>query len=126
MKSLKEMNNTEKARLLYDLFPEEMPALIENLIKVCADFLTYKEEYAKGWKDGFVPFDYWFALSQETAAILKKHGFTMRKSSRVFSDQLFYTYTIVFVNDRIVKYAQGVSMNEKFKKAVEMLYNLSL
>lgn len=46
----------------------------------------------------------------------------MIKSSRVFSDQLFFTYTVFFVNDRIIKYAENVSENEKFKLAVTLLF----
>jgi hypothetical protein len=46
----------------------------------------------------------------------------MRKNSKVFSDLLFYGYTALFVNDRIVKYAAH-SGSEKFRKAVELLYS---
>jgi len=46
----------------------------------------------------------------------------MLKSSRVFSDQLFFSYTSLFVTDRIIKYAQQYSENEKFKQAVTLLF----
>jgi hypothetical protein len=122
LKPLKDMVNSEKARLLHELFPDEMPKLLEDIKAVCTDFQERKEEYTKNWNDGFVPFNYWLSLSQETANIIKRHGLTMVKSSRVFSDQLFYTYTFLFVNDRIIKYAERVSEDEKFKQAVKMLY----
>jgi hypothetical protein len=75
----------------------------------------------KNWDSGFMPFDYWFSFSEECVSLLKKHGHTMRKNSKVFSDQLFYGYTALFVNDRIVKYASH-SGSEKFKQAVELIY----
>ncbi|QDW25132.1 hypothetical protein FFJ24_010040 [Pedobacter sp. KBS0701] len=121
MKALPELTNTMKGRLLFELFPDEMPALLDHLAAVCADFRTNHEEYKKNWRDGFMSFDYWFSLSEECAALLKKHGHTMRKNSKVFSDQLFYGYTALFVNDRIVKYAAH-SASKKFKQAVELLY----
>lgn len=122
MKALHNLTNTEKARLLHDLFPEEMPLLIEHLKQVCEDFNVNKEQYAKDWDSGFMGFGYWFSLSEETAGILKRHAFNMAKSSRVFSDQLFFTYTCLFVNDRIIKYAEHISVNKKFKIAVELIY----
>lgn len=121
MKALHELTNTMKGRLLFELFPDEMPALLDHLAEVCADFHTNQEDYKKNWHDGFMPFDYWFSLSEECAALLKKHGQKVRKNSKVFSDQLFYGYTALFVNDRIVKYA-ACSGNSKFKQAVELFY----
>jgi len=122
MKALEDLTNTEKARLLHDLFPEELALFLEHLIKVCADLEERKDEHLKKWDSGFMSFSYWLSLSNETAEILKRHKFNMVKSSRVFSDQLFFNYTSLFVNDRIVKYAEHKSENNKFKIAVNLLY----
>jgi len=122
MKALHELDNAGKARLLYDLFPQEMPALIDSIENACSDLLNHKDHYAKTWNNGFMPFEYWFNLSRETADILKKYRHSMLRSSRLFSDQLFYTYTSLFVNDQIVKYAEQWSENEPFKLAVKMIY----
>ena len=104
MKVLQELTNTMKGKLFLNLFPNEMPALLDHLAQVCENFQRNKESYKKDWNNGFMPFDYWFNLSEEYATLLKKHGHGMRKNSRIFSDQLFYGYTALFVNDRIVKY----------------------
>lgn len=121
MKALHELTNTGKGKLLFELFPDEMPAMLDHIAAVCADFKVNHESYKKDWQNGFMPFDYWFRLSEECAALLKKHGHEMRKNSKVFSDQLFYGYTALFVNDRIVKYATH-SGSEKFKQAVALIY----
>lgn len=123
MKALLDLTNTEKGRLLHDLFPEEMPLFLDHLQKVCADFQVDKEKYRKNWDStSFVQFEWWFNLSQETAGLLKRHIFTMKKNSRVFSDQLFFNYTALFVNDRIIKYAESNSDNIKFKLAVDLIF----
>jgi hypothetical protein len=121
MKALHELTNTMKGKLLFQLFPDEMPALLDHLSRICADFLANQEAHKKDWDNGFMPFDYWLSLSEECAALLKKHGHSMRKNSKVFSDQLFYGYTALFVNDRVVKYAAH-SGSEKFKQTVKLLY----
>jgi len=48
----------------------------------------------------------------------------MLKSSSVFADQLCFGYTSLFLNDRIIKYADQISQNQKFKTAVDLLYKL--
>ncbi|RQO75777.1 hypothetical protein DBR43_03650 [Pedobacter sp. KBW06] len=122
MKALQDLTNTEKARLLYDLFPAEIPLFLDDLTKVCEDLKVRKEAYLKEWECSFINFDYWFSLAENTADILKRQTFNMKKSSKVFSDQLFFMDTSFFVNDRIAKYADRRSKNEKFKIAVNLLY----
>lgn len=122
MKALQDLTNTEKARLLYELFPAEIPLFLDHLAKVCQDLKDRKDDYIKEWDCGFITFDYWFSIAENTADILKRHSFNMKKSSKVFSDQLFFRHNSLFVNDRIVKYADHKSTNEKFKIAVSLLY----
>lgn len=122
MKALQDLTNTEKARLLYELFPAEIPLFLDHLANVCQDLKDRKDDYIKEWDCGFITFDYWFSIAENTADILKRHSFNMKKSSKVFSDQLFFRHNSLFVNDRIVKYADHKSRNEKFKIAVSLLY----
>jgi len=102
MKALKNLDNTAKARLLHELFPDEIPVLIENLKRVCAEFKERAEHYRSTWDFGLFGFDQWLKFSQQTAAILEKYEFNMLKSSKVFSDQLCFGYSVLFVNDRII------------------------
>jgi len=60
MTAIGHLTNTEKAKLLYDLFPTEIPLFLEHLENVCNNFSLNKEEYAKEWNSGFMGFDYWF------------------------------------------------------------------
>jgi len=58
MKSLNSLSGSEKARLLHELFPQEIPALLEHISKFCSDFKAEKEHYRTQWKSGFMSFDY--------------------------------------------------------------------
>ncbi|CAM4211980.1 hypothetical protein SAMN06265348_10641 [Pedobacter westerhofensis] len=53
---------------------------------------------------------------------IKKFELNMIRSSRVFSEQLCFNLQALFVNDRIIKYADKISTNEKFKLMVQVLY----
>lgn len=122
MKALMNLTGAEKARLLHDLFPLEIPSLLEDIAKFCEDFKADKEKYRAQWNSGFMSFDYWQGLADETAVILKKHSPFMKKSSRVFAEQLYFTYTSLFVTDRIIRYAEHHSKDEKFKLVVQALF----
>lgn len=61
-------------------------------------------------------------IKGSNSRLIKKYRFNMVRSSRVFSDQLSFTYAVIFVNDRIIKYADKVSADEKFKQAVILLF----
>ncbi len=123
MKALHEFQNIDKLKALHELFPNEIPQLLDNIQEFCAHFKAHQEAYAKDWNSGLMPFDYWLSLSEQTAELIKKYRFNIVKSSRVFSDQLSYTYAVLFVNDRIIKYADKMSDQSKFKQAVNLLFN---
>jgi hypothetical protein len=125
MKNLRSLTNTDKAKLLHELFPDEIPFLLDRITAVCADLKTNQEEHRKTWDFGLMTFDMWLHLSEQVDERINKYRSNMVKSSKVFSDQLFssFDYTVLFVNDRIVKYAQHNSEDEKFKLAVALLFN---
>ena len=122
-KPLITLTNSEKARLLADLFPDEIVLFLDDLKAFCTDFRERKEEFARKWETGIVPFEYWQHLSSETEALLNRHIISMKKSSKVYSDQLYFSDTALFVNDRVIKYAEKKSQNDKFKIAIKLFYN---
>lgn len=124
MKPIEILTNTEKGRLLADLFPTEMTLFLDDLKAFCADFRENKKTYEENWTSEFVPFNYWQHLSSETENLLIRHIISMKKSSKVFSDQLFFSDTALFVNDRLIKYAEKGNENERFKLAVKLFYNI--
>ena len=122
MKDLKNLINSEKAKLLHDLFPQEVPPLLEFIDAWNHKLEIEQEAIRKDWNFGLMSFDQWFRLSRETADLLKRHRSNMIRSSRVFSDQLFFSYTALYVTDCIIKYADWESNSPKFKLAVALLF----
>ena len=122
MKSITQLDNTAKAKLLHELFPEEVKPFIEHLKQVCTDFEQHQQQYREGWDFGFFSFDEWLSLSRQTFERINKFEFNMIRSSKVFSDQLCFNLQALFVNDRIIKYADKISSNEKYRLMVHVLY----
>ncbi len=123
MKELTKMTNTEKARLLHDLFPEEMPHLLEYMLTICADLKENEESHRQNWTSGIMTFNLWLRLSEQAAMLIKKFRRDMEKSSRIFSYQLCFGYTAVYLNDQIIKYAAQEIQHPKFKLAINLLYH---
>lgn len=125
MTALSNLNNIGKARLLHELFPDEIPQLLDHIREVCADLKANQEAYKSTWDFGLMTFDTWLSLAEKAETLINRHRINMIRNSKTFSEQLFhsYDYTVLFVNDRIVKYAESKSENNKFKQAVTLLYN---
>jgi hypothetical protein len=49
MKDLRNFTNTDKAKLLHELFPEEIASLLDRIQAVCADLKTNQDEHRKTW-----------------------------------------------------------------------------
>ncbi len=123
MKSIINLDNTAKAKILHELFPEEVKPFIENLKRVCSDFEEHKQQYRESWDFGFFSFEEWLSLSRQTMQRIERFELDIIRCSQVFSDQLCFNLQALFVNDRIIKYADKVSTNEKYKLMVHVLYD---
>lgn len=124
MNSLHNFTNVDKAALLHQLFPQEIPALLEFISGMCQSIREEEDRNRKAWDDGFMSFDFWLSLLKETEQILKAKRQKMKDSHRVFSDQLFSGYTALFVNHCIWVYTSTrTPSNPKFTLAVRLLFH---
>ena len=122
MKSLEQLTNVNKARLLHELFVNEVPALLQYTKEICTLIDKDKDTIQAHWTNGLLTADFWFNLSNNANRTIKKYGNKLEKSSRIFGDQLFDGYAALFTVDCIIKYASQRSDNKKFIKAVEILF----
>jgi hypothetical protein len=124
MRPIEQLNNVEKAHLLHQLFPAEIPAFLKFVKGMCA---TLKEQEAadrEHWQNGLFTFDFWMQLVNQAETILLKYGNQLEKNSRLFSDQLFDGYLAMYLAYCLSIYTtQQVLPNEKFSKMTDLLFN---
>ena len=124
MKPIERLNNVERAKLLHDLFPAEIPAFLKFVTGMCA---TLKEQEAadrEHWQNGLFTFDFWMQLVNQAETVLLKYGDQLGKSSRLFSEQLFDGYLAMYLAHCLSIYtSQQALANEKFVKMVDILFN---
>lgn len=123
MKSLNEMNNVEKARLLHDLFTDEIKRIIEFILQTANEVITEPEKIKDNW--GGKPFsvDGWIVLAKDTDRRIVRNFDALIKMKQRFSDQLFDGYSAMFTLQCMQDYLQ-VCKNSKFNEAIEFLFDV--
>ena len=124
MKALNQFSNIEKAKLLHQLFPTEMPGLIDFTQGMCEAVKENQDLNRAKWNNGLFSFDYWLSLAGNVHVATEKYGVRLHKNSNLFADQLFDGYLACFTIHCIVTYiAVRQHENSKFVKAVDLFFN---
>lgn len=93
MKPLNNLSNADRAKLMFQLFPKEMPALIQYTKEQCKNIIDNETSVREQWQPNSIfTFDFWLALVKDAAQKIEKYGDELSKSSHLFSDQLFDGY----------------------------------
>jgi hypothetical protein len=72
MKAINQLINTDKAKLLHELFPDEIPTPLDDIQAVCTHFKANREAYAKTWDFGLMTFDMWLNLAEQADKLIPK------------------------------------------------------
>ncbi len=124
MKPLEELLNTEKGRLLFDLFPQEIPAVLQYVNNLSLTIIEEKEIIRTHWQEGLISFDLWLDLAVQAEHIINKYGRQLEQSSSLFSDQLFDSYLAAFMVHCLIQFTTiSKHPNRKFCLAVDLLFN---
>ncbi|WP_159477670.1 hypothetical protein [Dyadobacter sp. 3J3] len=124
MKAFNQLKNVEKGKLLHQLFPGEMPALLDFVQGMCEAVNENQDLNRAKWNNGLFSFDFWLSLAGNVHGVTEKYGPKLHKNSNLFADQLFDGYLACFTMHCIVTYtAVRQNENSKFVKAVDFLFN---
>jgi hypothetical protein len=126
MKKLELLNNVERAKLMFDLFPGEIPSYV-HYTKSIADAICNDPDYVKHeWEDQLITIEFWLQLAAEIKKIIERYKGRFTSNSRLLSDQLFDGYLALFSIHCLHQYtASEDCRDESFKLAAEMFYRLS-
>lgn len=122
MKTLDNLTNSEKAKFVFSLFPNEIPSFIEHLKSTCQYLRENEQSIRSNWANGFFTDSFWFALVADVERLLSRHRHALLNSINVLADQLFYGTTAVFTIDCLVKFAEQNTGNSKFREAVNTFF----
>jgi hypothetical protein len=125
MKPLDKLSNMERARLLHQLFPAEIPALIEFTLSMCETVPEEKEMIVKRWEHTTISFSMLLQLAESVKANILKYGDAIHTSSRLFAEQLFLGYRAFFMVYCLEQFTKTKKHpNERFAQMAAILFNL--
>lgn len=124
MKPIDELSNTEKAKLLFQLFPNEIPAYIDFLAAMCETCIENQEQERMAWKNGIITYDFWLSLIMQAQGHIHKYGAGLKLNERLFAEVLFEGYIAMFtVHCLIINTTIKQHPNKKFSQTIDLLFN---
>lgn len=125
MNALHQLTNVERAAILHQLFPDEIPALLDFISGFCSTIKEDEERNRQAWKNGIFTFDFWLNLLNTVEERIKRSNSRFNKSHWQFSEQLFDGFLACFTICAIQNYVTVRQHdNKKFMQAVDLLFDL--
>lgn len=124
MKPLTQLLNTEKARLLHQLFPDAIPDLLQYVKGMCLTVAEQSDTLHNNWNNQLLTADMWLSLASTAEEKLTRYGTRLHTSSTLFADQLFDGYLALFMVHCLAVYTStSIHPDRKFTAAVDLLFN---
>ncbi len=122
MKSIDQLMNVDKAKVMFDLFRNEIPEFLEYTQAIADKVANDKEELIANWTNPFLSYGQWLQLAERVNGVIKKYGKNLAKSGNLFADQLFDGYLAIFSNHCLEQYSINKAHSPKFKLAIDLFY----
>ena len=123
MKPLNKMNNVEKGKLLFELFPEEMPLLIAFIKEFTQSIVNDPAKLKVKPIDQIHTTEFWQGLVDNAKVKLDLYGNKLAKRSRLFIDQLFDGCNSLYACYCLHEYIRTDNYtNRKFRYGVLLLF----
>lgn len=123
MKSLNEMNNTERAFAVARLFPDELGILTDFIKTEIAHLHEKEQDIRKAWPpNGIASADYWYTLVQNAEQTIEKFGIMLYRNPRIFADQFFYQDNSVFGIHCLIRFASSEAIPPMLRLAIELYF----
>lgn len=90
MKPLNNLNNVERAKLLHELFPDEIPAILEYVKSLSVTIEEEREMLNSKWDNQLFSFAFWLSLVKDAEKKIDQYGVKLHKSSRTLIYRNFF------------------------------------
>ncbi len=124
MKKIDSLTNVEKAKILYGLFPNEIPAFLDFVQAMCTTIQEEQELQRIKWDNGIFSFNFWLSLVIDAERRMKQYGKRLYSNNRLFAEQLFDGYLAMYMVHCLTVYTTiKIHPNPKFTKAIDLFFN---
>ncbi|MDB5118358.1 MAG: hypothetical protein JWQ79_3850 [Mucilaginibacter sp.] len=122
MKTIDQLMNVDKAKIMFDLFRNEISEFLKYAQAIADKVTNDKEKLLANWTNPFLSYHQWLQLAERVNGVIKKYGKNLAKSGNLFADQLFDGYLAIFSNHCLEQYSINKARSPKFKLAISLFY----
>jgi hypothetical protein len=123
MKRLEQLNNVERAKIVFELFPAEISGFLEFMDAITDNLMRDPDQLKQQWENQFFQFGFWMELAADAQRRLKKYTHQLSQRSRLFADQLFDGYLGLYSAHCLHQYSMhGKPENPRFLHAIELFF----
>jgi hypothetical protein len=120
MKRYPDLSNTKRARILCQLFPVEIPLVLDFIARKTADLLADPAAFKDQYDERLFGFDRWLALSKEVRNLLDQR---QRKEQEKLFISLFDGFPACYSGQLLILYCKEIkSKDSRFAIAVRLLF----
>ena len=123
MKALAQLNNIERARILFELFPHEIPEFLQFQKAITDNLMRDPDQLKEKWENEFFQFEFWMQQVKQVQCKLDKYSHQLTKRSTLFADQLFDGYLALYSSHCLHQYITHQKPGDpRFTHAVEIFF----
>lgn len=124
MKGLLGMTYIQKAKLLFDLFPDDTAAFIPYALEMVEKIKKEREQLkGQGAEASLFPGPFWLELAEDISRRIRAADSKLQKSSTQFSELLFENDRAFLSRHCLLQYCNSDRQkNARFKQAVELIF----
>jgi hypothetical protein len=122
MKTIEQLTNVEKAKIIFDLFKNEIPKFLEYTQAIADKVIKEQEALTANWSNPFLSYQQWLQLATTVNDTIGRKRNSLVKSARVFAEQLFEGYLAIFGNHCVEQYGLHKAQSPKFAHAISLFY----
>jgi hypothetical protein len=123
MKPLTKLSNVERAKLLFDLFPGEIPKFLEFTKEFTNAIVADPDQLKNQAIDQIHTTEFWTELVRNAKRRLDLFGQKLTEDSDLFSEQLFDDYDSIYAGYCLHQYILNRErINPKFKHCILLLF----
>jgi len=122
MKTIEQLTNVDKAKIMFDLFRNEMPDFLDYIRYMADRVANDRDELIINWNNPFLSYQQWLSLSEQVVVTAKRYGKSLSKSSNFFAEQLFGGYLAIFSNHCLEQYGLHRAKSPRFAQAINLFY----
>lgn len=115
------MTNVDKGQLLFSMFPEQIPTIIEHVKNFCQMIIESEGKIEDGWTNGLITPSFWINNAKIVKGICEAQAANIRKKSPSYiADQMFSDLRALTTVDAICKMKK--TEDAKLRTAIHLLF----